>query len=101
MERKISYIKILIGGLAAFVLCFAFGTQAFSSLINWEKHSEWRRKKLEETVEQVDHSGTTPILILFIRQYDTNGDGAIDANEVKAIKKFLEDTPAAAPAKPA
>ena len=63
---------------------------ASASLIDWAKHEEWRRKQLEAVLEEVKLNGKAKYVVLSFRNYDSDGDGYIDAAESKAVQTELQ-----------
>jgi len=64
---------------------------AASSLIDWAKHEEWRRKQIQDILAEVKKSGFAHYTMLSLRDYDTNKDGKIDVAESKALAALLTE----------
>lgn len=89
MKNKRYFLKKIVFYPVIFLVLLGAVRSAFSSLIDWAKHEEWRRKQLESLLEDVKRDGSAKYVILSFRNYDKNQDGVIDKNESQAIETEL------------
>jgi hypothetical protein len=78
-----------VGFLIATVLV---GSTSAIGAADMTKHNAWKRKMLQQVVDQVYEEGksTLNFRFPFVKKFDTNKDGEFNILEAEMIESFLE-----------
>ncbi len=72
------------------LLIFVFLGHSFARLIDWEKHEQWKKKRLQAILDVVDEEGSSKYIGIVVGRYDENGDDIIDVKEAEVIREYVE-----------